>query len=175
MICRPALRLIAKLALTLGVGAGGPLPIGRFQLIHQAGRLARRDDELRAPLLIGLHRLPTVEAGIGSGVDRLYLRRQGGKHALQMPGNLCTRGPIPIAQLAAYILPRLGQKSQNRLVAFLPFVLRVVALTPAHLVAEQRMHRRVGVQRHHRQTDMGRLPHPFAHPPLHFQQLPRNA
>jgi hypothetical protein len=32
-----------------------------FQFLYQAGRLARRDDELYAPLLIGLDCLSTVE------------------------------------------------------------------------------------------------------------------
>jgi hypothetical protein len=46
---------------------------------------------------------------------------------------------------------------------------------PTHLVAEQGVHRRVGVQRHRHQLDVGRLPHSCPHPPLHFQQLPRDA
>src|SRR6202521_5963335 len=61
-----------------------------------------------------------------------------------MAGYLRTGGPIPVAQLAADIFPCLGQKRQDRLVAFLAFILRVVTLAPAPLVAEQGVHGGVG-------------------------------
>src|SRR4029434_7207881 len=97
----PALRLITKFALTIGIGTRAPLPLRRLQLIHQTGGLLGRDDELHAPLLIGLHRIPAVEARIGAGIDRLYLRRQGRAYASQVPGDLRACGPIPVAQLPA--------------------------------------------------------------------------
>jgi hypothetical protein len=80
-----------------------------------------------------------------------------------------------LAQFTADVFPRLGQKRQDRLIAVLAFVLWVVTLAPSHLVAEQRMHRRIGVQRYHCQLNVSRLPHSFPHPTLHVQQLPRNA
>ena len=42
------------------------------------------------------------------------LRYESGEPPSQMPGNLCTRRPIPIAQLAADVFSSLSQKSQNR-------------------------------------------------------------
>src|SRR5207245_8970400 len=55
----PALWLIPEFALTVGVGARGGLPVCGFQLLHQTGGLADRDDELHPLLFIGLHGVPT--------------------------------------------------------------------------------------------------------------------
>jgi hypothetical protein len=86
-----------------------------------------------------------------------------------MARNLRTRGAVAIAQFAADVFSRLRQKRQNWLVTFLAFVLWVVALAPAHLVAKQGVHRGVGIQRDRRQFDVGRVPHSLPHSPLHPQ------
>src|SRR5215471_7407565 len=56
----PALRLVAKLALSVGVRARRALPAGGFQLLYQTRRLARGDDELHPLVLVSCHRLPAV-------------------------------------------------------------------------------------------------------------------
>ena len=46
-------------------------------------------------------------------------------------------GPATVAQAPHQVFPRLGHKRQHRLVAPLAFVLRIVALASAHLLAVQ--------------------------------------
>src|SRR5207253_4299650 len=67
----PPFRLIAEFALLIGVGLARGLPISVLQLFQQTRRLARHDDEVRLRLFVGLHRLPTIETGIGSREDGL--------------------------------------------------------------------------------------------------------
>src|SRR6516225_376092 len=49
----PAFRLIAELALAVGIGFGRTRPLGGFQFIDQTRGLPRRDNELYACLLVG--------------------------------------------------------------------------------------------------------------------------
>jgi hypothetical protein len=88
---------------------------------------------------------------------------QPGAHTLQVACDLFAGGPIPIAQLAPHVFPRLGQERQDRLIAFLSPVFRVVTLAPAHLVAEQGVHRGIGVQGDGFQFHMRGLPHALPH------------
>ena len=60
---------------------------------------------------------------------------------------------------------------KNRLKALVAFILRVIPFTSSHLVAEQRVHRRVGIQNYGAQSHVGRFPNALAHAPLHLQQL----
>src|SRR6266481_1767297 len=90
-----------------------------------------------------------------------------------MAGDLLARWPVATAQLAGHILPRLGQKSQYGLVAFLALVLRVVALAPTHLLAVEGVHRRIGVQGRRLQLHVGCFPYATAHLALHRQDLLR--
>src|SRR5690349_2870974 len=71
----PALRLIAELALAVGIGFGRTRPFGGFEFIDQTRGLPRRDNELYACLLISLDRFRTVETGIGSRVHLLHALR----------------------------------------------------------------------------------------------------
>src|ERR1039458_6292017 len=89
--------------------------------------------------------------------------------------NLLAAGPVAAAQRASRVFSRLGDKAQDRLVTLLALVLWVVTLAPAHLVAEQRMHRGVGVYRDLVQLHVRRSPDPFPHTPLDSQQLSRHA
>jgi hypothetical protein len=116
----PAVRLVAELALALGVGLWGPLLVRRFQLIDPARRLARRNDELHTRLFVCLHRLGTVEAGIGMGINGLDARWQTCEHAFQMPRDLGAGRPLVIAQLARDVLPGLGRRRQDWLESLLP-------------------------------------------------------
>ncbi len=88
-----------------------------------------------------------------------------------MLGHLFAVGPVAVAQPAGYVFARLGQKRQNRLITLLAFVLGVVALAASHLLAIQRVHGRVRVQRGHRQAHIRRRPNPFPHLLLHAQDL----
>src|ERR1017187_649896 len=91
-----------------------------------------------------------------------------------MIADLFARGAVAIAQFAPDVFPGLRDKRQHRLEAFLAFVLRVVALASAHLLAVDRVHRGVGVDGDDRQLHIGRGPHPFAHGPHDGQDLPGN-
>src|SRR5437899_9635348 len=84
-----------------------------------------------------------------------------------MAGNLLARQSIAIVQLARHVFPRLGQKSQYRLVAFLALVLRVVTLARTHLLAVEGVHRRIGVQCRGLQLHVRRFPYATAHLALH--------
>ena len=68
-------------------------------------------------------------------LDRPDTFRQGSESVAQMPGDLFARGPVAVAQLSGDVLPRLGQERQDRLIALLSLVLRVVALARAHLAS----------------------------------------
>ena len=61
------------------------------------------------------------------------------------------------------------------LVTFLAAVLGVVALTCPHLLAVDRVYRRVGVDRDRFQRDIRRCPYCFPHLPLNRQYLLGNA
>ena len=61
--------------------------------------------------------------------------------------------------------------SGHTLVALLPFVLRVIALAPAHLLTVQSVHRRIRIQSDRRQLHVGCFPDPFSQKPLQLQQL----
>src|ERR1035441_2397341 len=71
--------------------------------------------------------------------------------------------PITVAQFPPDIFSRLGEERQHRWVALLAFVLGVVALASAHLLAIQRVHGRVGVDGDGRQFHIGRRPDPLSH------------
>ena len=155
----PALRLITEFALAVGVGFRRTGPLRRLQFVDQARSLACRDDEPGACFLIRLHRFGAVEPRIGARIDRLRTLRHGRQDLFQMTRDLFAGGPVAIAQLARYVFPRLRQKRQNRLVALLAPVFRVVAPARAHLMTEQRVHRGVGVQRDRLQIHMRRFPY----------------
>src|SRR5215469_11364340 len=92
-----------------------------------------------------------------------------------MTRDLGASGSVSIAQLTGDVLPGFGQKRQNRLVALLAFVLRVIPFAPAHLMTEQRIDRGVGVQRNGLQIHMSGLPDPLPQNLLHPQELTRYA
>ncbi len=54
-------------------------------------------------------------------------------------------------------------------------MLRVIAFARPHLIAEQRVHGGVGIDRDGVQLQIGHRPHPLPHALLHGQQLPRDA
>src|SRR5262249_61227100 len=143
----PSHWLIAELTQSISVGTRRAFPLGSLQLIHQPCGLASRKDEMTALTLVGIHRFPAIETRVGPGVNRLHQLRQRGEHALQMPRNLSAAGSVSVVQFACDVFPGLGQKRQNRLITLLSFVLWVVALACSHLVAEQRVHRAIGVYR----------------------------
>src|SRR6266404_2460348 len=121
----PSFRLVAKLALPVGIRARRSRPPRRLQLLYQSRGLLRRQHEPAPLLLIRLHRLPAVESRVRPGVHPLHRFRQRGEHAVQVMSNLFARRPVSFAQLAAHVLPRLRQKRQDRLIAPLPAVLRL--------------------------------------------------
>src|SRR2546427_9006729 len=84
----PSLRLIAKLALPVGIGTRRALPVRSFQFVYQTRGLARHHDEAAAPLLVRFHCFPTVKTRIHPGVDRGHRKRQGRENTLQMARNL---------------------------------------------------------------------------------------
>ena len=128
----PPLRLIEELALAVGIGQRRTLPLRRLQLVYKSRGLARHHDESPLQLLVGFNRLPAVEARIGPCVHDLHCSRQTLGNAFQMFGDLLAAGPVAAAQRARRVLPRLGDKAQDGLIAPLSLVLRVVALAPAH-------------------------------------------
>jgi hypothetical protein len=67
----PTFRLIPEFALFIGVRVARGLPVSGLQLFQQTCRLARHDDEVRLGFFVGLHRLPTIESGIGPREDGL--------------------------------------------------------------------------------------------------------
>ena len=89
-----------------------------------------------------------------------------------MIAHLLAAGPIAVAQSAPDVFPRLGDKRQHRLVAPLAFVLRVIALASAHLLAVKRVHGGVSVQGNDLQLHIGRRPDPFAQGSHQGQNLP---
>src|SRR6266581_9109346 len=171
----PTFWLIAELTLLVGIGARRGLPAGALQLRQQTRRFARHDDERCLPFLIGLDCLPTIETSICPGEDLYDARRESAKNTLHMARNLLARWPIAVVQLAPDVFSGFRQKGKDRLITLLAFVLRVVAFPAAHLSAIERVHGRIGVQRDGAQPHVGRLPHPFSHPLLHLQQLPRHS
>src|ERR1035437_4499957 len=124
----PAIRLIPEFALPIGVGPWRPLPICRLHLLHQSRRLAGHDNEPAFHTLVRFHRVPAVETRIGARQQRLHHLRHGGKHHLQMCRDLFARRRVAVAQFPRHVFLGLGQKCQNRLKAFLAFVLRVIPL-----------------------------------------------
>ncbi len=161
--------------MAMKIGARRGLPAGALQLRQQTRRFARHDDERCLPFLIGLDCLPTIETSICPGEDLYDARRESAKNTLQMARNLLARWPIAVVQLAPDVFSGFRQKGKDRLITLLAFVLRVVAFPAAHLSAIERVHGRIGVQRDGAQPHVGRLPHPFSHPLLHLQQLPRHS
>jgi hypothetical protein len=97
------------------------------------------------------------------------------KDFLKMPGDLFPCGAITISKLPGYEFLGLCQKRKNRLIAPLPLVLRVVALTRSHLLAVKRVHGRVSVDCDCSQRDIAGGPHGFSHPPLDSMDLTGNA
>jgi len=89
-----------------------------------------------------------------------------------VPRDLFPTGAIAVAQLAGHEFPGFCQKRQDGLIALLPFILRVVALTCPHLLAVQGVHRRVRVDRDRSQDDIRGGPYGFSHPPLNQLNLP---
>jgi len=81
----------------------------------------------------------------------------------------------PDAQRPRRVLPRLGDKAQDWLVALLALALRVIALASSHLITEERVDRGVGIDGDRIQPHVGCRPHPLPHALLHGQQLPRDA
>jgi hypothetical protein len=61
-----------------------------------------------------------------------HASRQGRKHYCQMTRDLLPAWAVPAAQLTGVILAGLLDEAQNRLIALLVFVLRVVALARTH-------------------------------------------
>jgi hypothetical protein len=49
--------------------------------------------------MVGLHRLPAIETGIGPGGDLLDTLGQGRDHTVDMARDLFPIGPIAIAQI----------------------------------------------------------------------------
>src|SRR5258706_391992 len=90
----PSFRLVAKLALAVGIGARRSRPPRRPQLLYQSRGLLRRQHEPAPVLLIRLHRLPAVESRVRPGVHSLHRFRQRGEHAVQMMSNLFARRPV---------------------------------------------------------------------------------
>src|SRR5947208_11231997 len=96
-------------------------------------------------LFISFDRFPAVESRIGPAIDLLHARGQRCAHTPQMIADLFAGGPVAVAQLTPEVFSRLGDKRQHRLIAFLAFVLWVVALASAHLLSVERVHGGVGV------------------------------
>jgi len=65
-------------------------------------------------LLIGLHRLPTVESRVRPRVASLHGFWQSGEYHLQMGGDLFPGRPLAFAQFARNVFARLRQKRQDR-------------------------------------------------------------
>src|SRR5205823_5214344 len=65
----------------------------------------------------------------------------------------------------------LGDKGKNRLVALLPFVLRVVTLARPHLSAVESVHGGIGIERDRRQSHVRCFPNSFPQQALQLQQL----
>ena len=168
----PPVRLIAKFTLPSRIRLGRRLPLGLTQWLDQPRRLARRNHELGIEFFVGLHRLPAVESCIGPAENLLHARWQGRTHFPYMIADLLAGGPIAVAQFAPEVFPRFGDKRQHRLVAPLAFVLGVVALASAHLLAVKRVHGGVGVQGDDLQLHIGRRPDPFAQGSHKGQNLP---
>ena len=74
-------------------------------------------------------------------------------------------------QVSTDVLPRFRNKCQDRLIAELAFVLRVIALARAHLFAVHRLHGRVRIQGHGLQFHIRSFPHPLPKDLLDFQNL----
>src|SRR5262249_6622426 len=129
----------------VGIGARRWLPDSCFQFLYQTSCLACGDDELHATVFVSTYRIPTVESRIGPRKDRLHLSRQRCEHTLQVSCDLRTGRPISVVQLSADVFSRLRQKREDRLIALLTFVLRVVSLATSHLLTKQRVHGRVRV------------------------------
>src|ERR1700681_1203100 len=89
-----------------------------------------------------------------------------------MTGDLFASGPVAIAQLSRHVFPWFSQKGQNRLVAFLSPVFRVLAYALANLIAEQCLHRGVGIQSDGLQIHMSGLPYALTHRLLPAEDLP---
>jgi len=126
---------------------------------------------VRLGFLVGLHRLRTIETGIGPGENLLDTFGQGRDYTAEMARDLFPVGPIAIAQFSSNVLVRFRYKSENGLIAFLAFVFRVIPLAGPHLPAIERVHGGIGVQRDRRQPYVGCRPHPFAQNALQLQQL----
>src|SRR5215469_2825004 len=169
----PSFRLIGKLALAIGIGSWRTGPACGFQLLQQSWGLLRRQHEPAAMLLVRLHRLPTVQPRVGARITLLHTLGYGGKDSYQMLGDLFTRRALSFAQLAADVLPRLGQESQNWLIALLSAMLRVVSLARSHLAfSVHRLHGRVGIQSDFFQFHVSGLPNSLPHVSANLQQLP---
>ena len=93
----------------------------------------------------------------------------------EMTGNLLAVGPVAVAQLLLDVLAGLGNKGEDRLIAFLPFVPRVVSLARAHLIAIEGVYGRVGVHGDGWQPYVCRFPHPLPQGALQAQPLLRHA
>src|SRR5882672_12005554 len=105
------------------------------EFLEQTRRFARTDHESGIDLFISFDGFPAVESRIGPAIDLLHARRQRCAHTPQMIADLFARGPVAVAQLTPDVFSRLGDEREHRLVAFLAFVLWVVALASAHLLS----------------------------------------
>jgi len=128
----PAFRLVPEFALLVGIGFERWFPVGRLQLLHKSRGLARNHDKFCFGFLVGLDGVPAIEPEIGSRVDVPDATGQGRKYLRQMTGNLLSVGPVAVAQLPRDVLAGLGYEGENRLIAFLSFVLRVVPYPPTN-------------------------------------------
>jgi hypothetical protein len=70
------------------------------QSVQQTRGLARHQDEAHLGFFVGLHRLPTIETGIGPCEDGLNALGQGLEDTLQMARDLLAVGLIAIAQFS---------------------------------------------------------------------------
>ena len=88
-----------------------------------------------------------------------------------MSSYLLARRAVSVAQFPSSVLARLRNEGQDRLIALLPLVLRVVALARSHLVSVQRVHRRIRIQRYRLQSDVRCCPDTFSHLALDRENL----
>src|SRR5262249_34682612 len=142
---RPALGLIPELTLAIGIGTfGDRCQWAAFSSSTQREVLRAETMNCTCRFALGATAFQIVEARIGSRIDCLNGGRQSLEHAFQMPGHLRTCGAIAVSQFAADVLPASPPETSRSAVALL--ILGVVALASAHLVAEQGVHRGVGIQ-----------------------------
>lgn len=124
----PSIRLVAELALLVGIGHRRRLPVRFPQLLQQPRRFPRHHHKPAVPLPISFHRFPAIEPRIGPPEPINVRIRNALKRFVQVIGDLFARRPVAVAQLPGQVLARLGQERQDRLIALFAFLARVVSL-----------------------------------------------